>query len=303
MKVLDLFAGCGGFSKGFADAGYDIVAFVEQWKPAIETYKKNHPHAIHLGKDIQTIEYEIIAQWKNRIDLIIGGPPCQGFSYCGKRDPKDKRNQLYKEFLRFVAIIKPKLVVIENVSGLLSMKDQSGEKILHKIIEALIEIQYAVTYKIINAAQHGVPQHRQRLIIIAQRSDLFPKEEHRSRTVLEVLADIPKNCNAHEHFTPTEKTIERIKILRQGERICKKFNVSRQRLYGDRPSKTIVTKPLYIHPIEDRFLTPRELARLQSFPDGFLFCGSKIDKVKQIGNAMPPLLARKLAEKLKEVFV
>src|SRR3989344_9395533 len=121
--VLDLFSGCGGFSLGFQQAGYEIVAFIEMWKPAIETYKLNHPTAKHLGYDITKISNRELLEYKDKIDFLIGGPPCQGFSMAGKRNLNDPRNQLYKEFLRFVDGIKPKVVVIENVKGMLSMKD------------------------------------------------------------------------------------------------------------------------------------------------------------------------------------
>lgn len=301
-RILDLFAGCGGFSQGFTEAGCDVIAFVEQWQPAVATYQQNHPTAQLIGTDITKIKNNDIEKYKGDVEIIIGGPPCQGFSFCGKRDPKDKRNQLYKHFLRFVEVIQPIYVVLENVPGLLSMKDADGERILHKIVEKFIEQDYSVTYKILDAADYGVPQQRKRLFIIARKikwssSDFFPK-----RTVADALGDLTNQeniLNAHEFFSPTKTTIQKIRELKEGERMSRKFNTSRQRLFADKPSRTILTMPIYIHPYYDRFLTPRELARLQSFPDSFLFCGSKIDKVKQIGNAVPPLLAKRIAESLR----
>lgn len=299
MKVLDLFAGCGGFSHGFLQAGYDITAFVEQWEPAIKTFLKNHPNAKLLGKDITKVSNEAIAEYYDKIDVIIGGPPCQGFSLCGKRNPHDKRNKLYKEFLRFVEIVYPKLVIMENVPSLLSMKDEKGEKIIDKIVTDLIKRNYFVSYKILTASEYGVPQERKRLILIGKRMDLFPLPNNKRRTVGEAISNVPRN--GHEFFETTKETLERISKLQEGEKLSKNFNFSRQRLFASKPSRTVTTKPMFIHPFEDRFLTPRELARLQSFPDDFEFYGSKTDMVKQIGNAVPPLFAKVIAEKVREV--
>ena len=158
-KVIDLFSGCGGFSNGFIQAGYDVIGFVEIWKPAIETYRLNHPSAKHLGYDITKIKDEELLEFKDKIDIIIGGPPCQGFSLCGKRDINDKRNTLYKEYLRFVRIINPKTIVMENVKGLLSMKDKNDERVINKIVKDLIYLGYSVCYKVLNASNHKIPQN------------------------------------------------------------------------------------------------------------------------------------------------
>ena len=301
--VLDLFAGCGGFSYGFMQAGYRVVGFVEKWEPAIQTFVKNHPTAKLLGKNITRIKDSTISKYKGKIDIIVGGPPCQGFSVCGKRDPKDKRNQLYKEYLRFIKIIEPKIVILENVPGILSMKDFDKDKIIHKIINDLVKLNYSVTYKILNASDYKVAQTRKRLIIIGVKQDLFPKPSKEIKTVIEAIGKpLKRNINGQLHLKPTKETVQRIKKLKQGEKLSKRYNFSRQRLYADKPSKTIPTIPIFIHPTKNRFLTPRELARLQSFPDSFRFYGTKTDMVKQIGNAVPPLMAKSLATKLKGVL-
>ncbi len=300
MKVLDLFSGCGGFSYGFMKAGFEVIGFVECWEPAIQTYKQNHPDAIHIGTDITKISDNVIARYKEKIDVIIGGPPCQGFSLCGKRNKKDNRNQLYKEYLRFVRIIQPKAVVMENVQGLLSMDDCNNRKVIDRIIHDLISLGYSVCYKVLNASDYGVPQRRKRLFIIGLKIPLFLLRKTKEKTVNESLTNLPHN--AHLFFNTSQEVKARIKQLNQGERLSKNYNFSRQRLVGDKPSKTVATKPLFIHPYYDRFLTPRELARLQSFPDKFLFAGSKTNMVKQIGNAVPPKLAQTIAIQLKEVM-
>ena len=165
-------------------------------------------------------------------------------------------------------------------------------------------MNYFVSYRVLKASDYNVAQNRQRLIIIAKKIDAFPKPNERKGTVLEALHGISKETkiNANIQFEITPKTVEKIKNLKQGERISKHYVCSKQRLFGDRPSKTIVTKPMYIHPLEDRLLTPRELARLQSFPDDFFFCGSKTSMIKQIGNAVPPLMAKEIALRIKEDF-
>ena len=301
-KVLDIFAGCGGFSHGFLRAGFDVVGFVEQSESAIASFQKNHKGARLIGRDATTITYGDLKPFQNKVDVIIGGPPCQGFSVCGKRDKKDKRNKLYKEFLRFVSIIKPKFAVMENVTGILSMKDAKGNSVFNEILQEFIELGYFVTHDVLTASDFGVAQKRQRVIIIAKRHDIFPRSTKKHYTVEDVLWDLTyedENLNGHVCFNPTKETVERIKQLSWGGKLNEKFNFSRQRLHPHFPSPTVVTRPHYIHPHYDRFLTPRELARLQSFPDTFEFCGSKTDMVKQIGNAVPPKLSEAIAKKIK----
>lgn len=300
-SVVDLFAGCGGFSHGFLKAGYDVIGFVEWWQPAINTFMKNHPNAELLGKDITTIKDEDIAHLEGQVDVLIGGPPCQGFSLCGKRDPKDKRNQLYKEFLRFVRVINPNIVVMENVPHLLSMKDSDGEPFISKIFRDFNDLNYSVSYKVLTASDHGVAQNRKRLIIVAQKIKFFPYKLQHKKSVMEAISDVPEELQ--EYFKTTPEVTEKIKTLKEGEKLSPSFNFSRQRLFANKPSRTVTTKPMYIHPYEHRFLTPRELARLQSFPDDFEFTGTKSDQVKQIGNAVPPLLAQRIAEELREVNI
>ena len=304
-RVLDLFAGCGGLSLGFRQAGFDIVGFVEWWKPAITTFLQNHPRCRHLGKDITQVPDATLSELKGKVDIIIGGPPCQGFSTCGKRNPDDKRNQLYREYLRFVSIIQPKYAIIENVQGILSMNDFDGRKVIDKITSDLIKLDYFVCYKVLKASDFGVPQHRKRLIIIAKKINLYPVPKAEQKTVIEAIGNLPaeeSDLNGHQFYNAKQETIERIKNLNQGECLPGKYKMERERLRAGKPSKTIVTQYRYIHPLYDRFLTARELARLQSFPDDFIFCGSKTSMVKQIGNAVPPLLAKSIATKILEDY-
>lgn len=301
--MLDLFAGCGGLSYGFQKAGCSIEGFVESWKPAITTFLHNHPKALHLGSDITKVSDAALLTWKGKVDIIVGGPPCQGFSMCGKRDPHDKRNQLYKEFIRCVAFINPKVVVMENVAGMLSMEDKDGEKILLKIIDDLIQMDYFVSYRKLNAAEFGIPQNRERIFIIAVKLSLFPIPTFEKKTTMEAIQDLPEHehwINGHILFDTTPETLEKIKKLKSGEKLYSTFNFGRQRLRPDKPSRTVPTNPIFIHPEYDRFLTPREMARLQSFPDDFTFCGTKTDMATMIGNAVPPRLSQKIASTICE---
>jgi DNA (cytosine-5)-methyltransferase 1 len=303
-RVIDLFAGCGGLSQGFMDAGFDVVGFVEWWSPAVATFLQNHPRCRHIGRDITRIPDAALSLLKGKVEIIAGGPPCQGFSMCGRRKAEDPRNKLYREFLRFVRIIQPKYALIENVQGLLSMNDSDGLRVIDRIVQNLIELGYFVSYKVLVASDYGIPQNRRRLIIIAKKIELFPKIYNgKKKTLIEAIGDLPpeeNGLNGHVLIGTTEHTIDKIRSLKQGESLPGTYHMGRERLHADKPSKTVCTQTRFIHPHYDRFLTPRELARIQSFPDTFHFCGTKSQMVKQIGNAVPPLLAKAIAEKIME---
>lgn len=165
--VIDLFCGIGGFSKGFETAGFDVVLGVDIWDVALETFKNNHKNVDVLHKDIKDITNEALKKYIEKTDVIIGGPPCQGFSVVGKRDPCDQRNLLFEDMIKIVSIIKPKIVVLENVVGLLSMTTPDGKPITDMIKMKFDKIGYSTEQKILNAADYGVPQKRQRVIFIA----------------------------------------------------------------------------------------------------------------------------------------
>ena len=299
--IIDLFAGCGGLSFGFQKAGFEVVGFIEQWKPAIETHLKNFPESKHIGFDINEVDEKKLEEYKGKIDVIIGSPPCQGFSMCGNRNPHDKRNRLYKEFLRIDKIIKPQYIIMENVAGLLSMKTPEGEKVINAIVDSLVMLGYSVCYKKLKAVDYGVAQKRERIIIIGKKCELYPQPtvtDHISS--IEALQNIPESISGHIFSRMTKDVANKINKLKQGEKLYKKFNSGRQRIVADEPSPTITTVNNFIHPFEDRMLTPRELARLQSFPDSFEFCGTLTSITKQVGNAVPPLMAEALAKNILE---
>ena len=174
MKVIDLFAGCGGLSTGFEMAGFDIPLAVEKDDWASETYKKNHPNTKVITDDITQITdlNNLIDAPEISIDGIIGGPPCQGFSLSGNRDKKDPRNSLFMEFVRFVKHFQPKFFVMENVTGILSMQTKSGQLVKDVILSEYDAVGYNVEIFILNAAEFGVPQSRIRVFFIGLRKDI-----------------------------------------------------------------------------------------------------------------------------------
>jgi DNA (cytosine-5)-methyltransferase 1 len=352
MEVIDLFCGAGGLSEGFEDAGFIIVAGNDVDKNMIESFKLNHPNAKAIAGDISKIKVENllndIGKIKEDISLVIGGPPCQGFSTVGNRKEDDSRNKLFYEFVRFVREIKPKMFVMENVPGILNMEKGKVKEIIKKEFENL---GYRVNIQILNAEQFGVPQKRRRVFFVGNtfgKDFEFPESEFdggikKFRTVWEAIGDLPElevnqeikeyinkpktefqkflkngQNELEEHKAPNHSKImiERMKNIKQGQNHSNlpenlKLGSGYPNIYGrliaNEPSDTItgncgcVSAPgRFIHPFKHRAITVREGARLQSFRDSKKFVGSQSSKYKQVGNAVPPLLAKALALKIKE---
>lgn len=355
-KVFDFFAGCGGFSKGFELAGYDIVVANDNWKPAKETYEYNHKGTQFILKNIEELEPREIANIYNGTpDVIIGGPPCQGFSLAGLRQLDDERNRLYREFVRMVHEFQPKMFVMENVPGL--VKRAKGY-FVEQIIRDFKEIGYHVEYQVLKAADYGVPQIRQRVFFIGSRNNeypiYFPPKTHYDPngkldlfnanlqeyiTLGQAISDLPllddpsylgdeiqeytkEPENDYQRFmrrnskfvynhiatNHSQKTRDIIRLVPEGKnykslpeelRGTRKFNVAWTRLDSKVPSYTVDTGHRHhFHPWADRVPTVRENARIQSFDDSFIFRGSKTSQYIQVGNAVPPLLARAVAQSL-----
>lgn len=334
--VLDLFSGCGGLSYGFEKAGFDIVAGVDNWKDALVTFKHNHTGAKDLLMDLGNFApQDIEKQIGRRIDVIIGGPPCQGFSISGKRNPDDPRNKLYRGFVKTVAYFKPKAFVLENVPNLVSM---NGGKIKDLIIAEFEELGYMVNYKVLLASDYGVPQNRRRVVFVGLRDKefVFPEPTTKKHvTSKEALSDLPENTVLdgglysvlpkseyqkimrdgsggifnHEATIHTEQTKNIISLVPDGGNYkdlpeelqnTRKVNIAWTRINSKKPSMTIDTgHNHHFHYEYNRVPTARESARLQSFPDSFIFCGGKTSQLKQIGNAVPPLLAENIAKALR----
>lgn len=337
FKVVELFSGCGGTSKGFEMAGFDVVLGADIHKPSAETFFKNHKSATVILGDLKNIKEtelrEIIGD--NQIDVTIAGVPCQGFSLNNrKRVESDERNFLFKEYIRFVKELNPKVVVLENVSG---MRSTANGSFVDAIEAALKEAGYPnVKHKMLNAADYGVPQIRQRLIFVATKEGMefeWPKELFGSkagkpyRTVKDAIGDLPhlapaqevteydkepandyqklmrknvgKKLTNHEAPNHPEETIKKIESTTPGEPMYARFK-QRIRLSWNKPSPTQVSGGIrpqfqFGHPEAARGLSVRERLRIQSFPDDFDVVGGIVQGRVQTGNAVPPLMAKAVA--------
>jgi DNA (cytosine-5)-methyltransferase 1 len=362
-KVIDLFAGCGGFSVGFGHAGFGIIKAVEFDKQIADSYAFNHKGAIILAEDIGSVDNENYFS-EHEADVIIGGPPCQGFSMSGERIranvfKDDPRNYLFKHYLNVVRIVKPDFFVFENVKGILTMKNG---KIFNEILKAFSDstnfdgVKYFVSYRVVKAVEFGIPQKRERVIIFGSRDKDVDFNKYfeqtirkfesqnpaflKSTTVWDAISNLseptedgktakPKAETDYQkhlqsqskiienHYKPnhSEKAIARMKQIKNGENwtslkddIKSVHSGSYGRLEKNGVAPTIVTRfdtpsgGRFIHPTENRTLTPREAARIQSFPDDFVFTGTKSSICKQIGNAVPPKLAYFIANIIKEIY-
>ena len=303
MKFIDLFAGCGGMSKGFELAGMEGIGFVEFWQPAIDTHLKNCG-GILIGKDITQIKDEEVKSI-GEVDIIIGEPPCQGFSLAGRRRTYDPRNRLFEEFVRFVRILKPKYFVMENVPGIGSMKNINGGFVIKEIFDIFRELGYNVDCKVLNSENYGVPESRRRAIFLGNRIGVkneYPEFVQTKVFLKEVLdlpyEELPEKQHVYEKVA-TDKGYK-FSFVKPGQNYGT-YRASNRRLKMDSFSYTITKGGRYIHPVFHRLLSVREEARIQSFPEEFVFTGSKDNMYAQIRNAMPVKMARAIAEKIMEM--
>jgi DNA (cytosine-5)-methyltransferase 1 len=368
--VIDLFCGIGGLSAGFeATWEFEVVAGVDLLGDRLETFATNHAAANAYGMDIRKLATETLASENPPPFAVIGGPPCQGFSSLRpfrNVEWHDPRNNLGEEFCRIVAALEPDWLVFENVVGLLSHKDG---KVYQALLGAFEALGYRVSARVLNAAYHGLPQRRERLIIVGSRRGKafeWPKPTHHhdrrsmvgnsplllmpdpgflgdtrpAVTVMEAIGDLPpvrsgEAATEYNEDAPVSRYAEVIRagaerltlhdatshtpamleIIRHAGKninclppglVTSGFSTCYSRLDGDEPANTITVNFVHpasnrcIHPIQDRALTPREGARLQGFFDTFEFSGMRSQVVKQIGNAVPPLLGRLIAEAILE---
>jgi len=334
-NIIDLFCGCGGLSKGFEMAGFNTVLAIDFWKDAVETFNNNHKTKVAICDDVSKISNEFLDDFikKNKITGIVGGPPCQGYSTVGKRDINDDRNYLYLQYCRIVEKVKPEFFVLENVKGLLTL---NNGKFKEDIVERFTKLGYIVDYKILNSADYGVPQNRNRVFFVGIKNKKFkfPKEKLKKISTYEAISDLTcyedkyttsaqtsyqknmrgnnKQLKNNEFTIHTEKTIDVISKIPDGGKITdlpkefweiRKYNKAFQRMNSKLQSNTIDTGHRnYFHYSENRIPTVRESARIQSFPDSFIFYGSRTSQYKQVGNAVPPLLANAIAiEIMKQI--
>lgn len=348
MNAIDLFAGCGGLSKGFMDAGFDIIVGVDNDQAALNTFARNHNGAVAMNADLSKQEtfdeIKKIAKDRN-IDVIIAGPPCQGFSLSGPRNFDDERNKLYLAVIEMVKQFQPKGFIIENVPGMATLYDG---QIRNEILRRFKKLGYNIECRILCAADYGVPQLRKRLIFMGIRKDVgipcFPTPTFMPdnyRTCRDAISDLPSreeelgkeedeytsvpttdyqklmrkdveilyNHVATNHTQMVKDTISLVpeggnyKDLPPGWGESRKFNEAWTRYDGNRPSKTIDTGHRnHFHYKYNRVPTIRENARLQSFPDDFVFTGTRTQQNRQVGNAVPPLLGQALGEILLKII-
>ncbi len=321
---MDLFSGAGGMSLGFDNAGFKNLLAVEFNKDFAETYKKNFPRHNLIVDDIKNVTekqiYDIIKNEK--VDVIIGGPPCQGFSIAGnigRNFIDDDRNRLFKEFVRFVKIIKPRVFVLENVAA---MERHNKGKTIKEIVSSFKEIGYDIKYKVLNAVNYGVPQERRRIFIVGtlgENNFEYPHEINKIVTIKDAIDDLPKLKNGetseipnHTAMKHSSQMLEKMSYISDGgnrndipENLRPKSGDSRKYIrYNSKKPSFCVTGDMrkIFHYSQNRALTCRELARLQTFPDSFVFLGNTGKVQQQIGNAVPVLLANKIALQVKEVL-
>ncbi len=382
LKYIDLFAGAGGFSLGFKMAGFTHVCSIEKDDWAIDTLKANFGKENIIKADLT--DFTGYQQFdKESVDVIIGGPPCQGFSNAyssNDKDVDDPRNSLFKNFAEWVGNIQPSFFVMENVKGILSKKNKKGEKISNIILETFKEYGYEVDIWVLNAAEYGVPQIRERVFFVGNKLKLKiakPTPTHSLKSsdselknainVGEAILDLPSikakegsevadydketshpyqkwarqnSLRVHNHVAMkhTSRLVERFRLIQEGNKLedlneelkvrmrngegqlsNSKFNSNYRHLHKDSISNTIPASfySSFIHPTIPRNITAREAARIQSFPDYYIFKGDRtivskklrerlgkpgdrLSQYNQVGNAVPPLLAKHIGKALEK---
>ena len=384
LTAIDLFAGAGGLSYGFEMVGFDIKLAVEKDAWAVETYAANHINKNILEADIYSLDDSFFAEYSGKVDVIMGGPPCQGFSIAAsnRRKSDDRRNELYREFLRVVRIVQPKIVLIENVKEIMGYKLPDGTKIVDDIKKLIGESGYIYDFNVLNCRHYGIPQDRRRFFFLAVRKDIlseeFKLEDLMQKYVrpeisfIEATSDLPVvrphqypedavqtyTMDAQNDFQRflrrdstllynhipmqhTEKTVQKF-IFLQSENSQQLPDDLKPRVRGDvdtvsnasysqnhriidgkkvSPTITASFYSSFIHPTQPRNITVREAARIQTFPDSFVFKGKKttlskkllakkgifeelhLDQFNQVGNAVPPLMAEHLAQICSEFLM
>ena len=396
LIVFDLFAGAGGFGLGFEQAGFEVSLALEMDAWACDTLRQNHPDMTIIQTDIRGFANPqvIKAVSKIRPDIIIGGPPCQGFSIAGpaQKDLKDPRNTLFKDFAKWIEVLEPKSFVMENVKGLLSRRNSDGENVVEIMKRTFADLGYFVEVWTLNSAEYGVPQIRERIFIVGHQKGseigkppvthtfnkmisnngnltFFEDQDLKpALTLWDAISDLPeltagkgeeeqvynsepetsyqellRNSSEmlynHVAMQHSKRLVERFKHIKWGESSSdvptehsarkrngngdlsgKVYDQNNRRLHPQKPSHTIAASfyANFVHPYQDRNLTAREGARIQSFPDSYKFMGKKtvvshkllqregrfeekfLCQYNQIGNAVPPLLAKAVAAHLKE---
>jgi DNA (cytosine-5)-methyltransferase 1 len=312
IRVVDLFSGAGGFSRGFKEAGFKVVLGVDINHDAVRTYSTNFPEAVALEEDVRHVSGEDITELVGRPDVVIGGPPCEAFTAANPfrmREPLerlyfDERGNLTLEFVRLVGELRPKTFVMENVPALAETKELR-EALAYEFKRVGYETIY---FNFLNAEDYGNPSRRRRLFL--SNVPIRPQKVDREVTVWEAIKDLSGRIDVpnNEPYEVSEKKLKRIARMEVWD------HLTMYRAYGDRNiplyvrlhpdelAPTVLGNSRFIHPFEDRFLTVREQARLMSYPDDHVFLGSRDEQYNQVGEAVPVALSKAIAEYLKGIW-
>lgn len=342
MKVADLFAGVGGLSLGFEQAGFEVPFAVEFDKDIADAYTQNHNLTCMYNNDIRDLDPKKLMDKHGRVDVIVGGPPCQGFSAKGKRlSVNDERNFLFLQYVKFVKVFQPKYFVLENVPTIISTADGYFKD---EIIKEFSALGYDVKADVFDVSEFGVPQQRRRALFIGQRGKNtvgLPTPCKERVTVLDAISDLPplesgegeederylgpprskyqkllrsgcgKTVKNHQSTRHSAIALTRMRMIPKGmgkevlppeHRTRSIYSGTWCRLLEDDVAATITTRfdtpssGRFTHPTQNRCITVREAARIQSFPDDFVFYGTKTSQMKQVGNAVPPRFAYAVAK-------
>lgn len=344
LKMIDLFSGVGGLSYGFQQEGFEVILANEIDKEIAYAYQQNHPSVKVINEDITKLDIEsTFQQYKEKVQLIVGGPPCQGFSQKGSRNILgDERNFLFRYFYKVVKFLKPKYFLIENVPNMLTAGNGYFKKEIYRLFE---DLGYKLDSAILNAYDFGVPQLRRRAFVLGKLDGAvsLPIGFEERTTVWDAISDLAflesgqgqevqdyiyepqssyqrkmrKNSSKLYNHVATKHSdiaLQRLKLIppEMGREVLPKEHLTKSiysgtwtRMVKDEPSATITTRfdtpssGKFTHPYLNRAITVREAARIQSFPDDFIFYGSKASQMKQVGNAVPPLLAQAIARAIK----
>jgi DNA (cytosine-5)-methyltransferase 1 len=349
MNAISLFSGMGGDSLGMKQAGINVIAYSEKVKTFRATHDKNFPNCETIGEsvnsEITNIPDEELSKYNGEVDIIFAGFPCQGFSNAGKKKSNDPRNTLFKEFVRATRLIQPKYIIGENVKGLLSRKTDTKENYIDVIVNEFVQLGYTVDYRVFKTEKHGVPQKRERLIIIGIRNDIqkpvaFPPEIKGTPNLKNIikfsmegaikidqeyydfLENIPQECiitdmnNDEGENNPHPYLAMKVKNETEdynGKHYDCVFSFAKRDspihceiIDIRKPSKTIICtydhQPRLFVPLRNkngfylRAMLPDELKQIQGFPADYIVCGSKKEKIVQIGNAVPPPLIKQIVE-------
>ncbi len=323
-SYIDLFSGSGGLSLGFDRTGFSNIFSIDIEPSFCATYRKNFPKHHLIQADITKLSNNDILKivGNKQVDIVVGGPPCQGFSMAGnpgRTFVDDPRNHLFKEFARVVGLLKPRTFLMENVARLFT---HNNGKTKQEILNTFNALGYTVECRVLDTANYGVPQHRRRIIFVGVLDDtpiVFPKPNSKMFSIKDAIDDLPKLASGemslipnHQAMKHSEKMLAKMSFIKDGgdrndiplELRPLKGDIRKYIRYDSKKPSICITGDMrkVFHYNQNRALTVRELARIQTYPDNFIFEGSLISQQQQVGNSVPPVFAEELAKCIKEML-